>query len=51
MIVRLSQASGSLSVEEVMISNLRQDYFGILCDTALKKQLIHSTQEFIKNVN
>lgn len=50
MLVRLSQASGSLPVEEMMISNLRQDYFGILCDTALKKQLIHSTKEFIKNV-
>ena len=32
-------------------SNLEQDYWGILCDTAIKKQMVHSIKEFIKNVD
>jgi len=33
------------------ISYLEQDYYGILCDTAIKKQMVHSIKEFIKNVD
>lgn len=36
---------------EAVLSNLKQDYFGILCDTAIKKKLVNSIKEFIKNVD
>ncbi len=39
------------SAEAVVLSNLRQDYYGILCDTALKKQLVGEIKEFIKRVD
>lgn len=39
------------SPSEAVLSNLEQDYFGILCDTAIKKQMVHSIKEFIKNVD
>lgn len=45
------QAKKNYSASEEMLSNLQQDYFGILCDTAIKKQLVHSIKEFIKNVD
>ena len=32
------------------ISYLEQDYYGILCDTAIKKQMVHSIKEFIKQM-
>ncbi len=39
------------SASEAALSNLEQDYYGILCDTAIKKQMVHSIKEFIKNVD
>ncbi len=39
------------SASEAALSNLEQDYFGILCDTAIKKQMVHSIKEFIRNVD
>lgn len=36
---------------DAMIANLNQDYYGILCDTAIKKGLIHGAKEFIKSVD
>ena len=39
------------SPSEAVLSNLEQDYFGILCDTAIKKQIVHNIKEFIKNVD
>jgi hypothetical protein len=34
-----------------VIENLTQDYYGILCDTAIKKELIPSMKEFIDFVD
>jgi hypothetical protein len=39
------------SPDEAVIENLRQDYYGILCDTAIKKGFVHSAEEFIKSVD
>jgi hypothetical protein len=39
------------SPNEAAIENLRQDYYGILCGTAIKKEFIHSIEEFIKSVD
>lgn len=41
----------SYSANEAIITSLNQDYYGILCDTAIKKQIIQSIKEFIKNVD
>lgn len=38
-------------VNETTKSNLTQDYYGILFDTAMKKELIHCAKEFIKSVD
>lgn len=32
-------------------TNLKQDYYGILCDVLLKKQITTSIEEFIKSVD
>ena len=37
--------------DEAALSKFEQDYFEILCDTAIKKQMIHSIKAFIKNVD
>lgn len=49
--ILMSRAKQNYSVSEVILSNLKQDYYGILCDTAIKKQLVHSIKEFIKKVD
>ncbi len=33
------------------IEALKQDYYGILCDTAIKKGLIHQIEQFIDRVD
>lgn len=45
------QIKKTYSVSEAIVSNLKQDHYGILCDTALKKGLVHDIKEFIKSVN
>lgn len=49
--IPLPRIKKNYSVSEAVISNLNQDYYGILCDTAIKKQLICNTNEFIKAVD
>ena len=49
--VPVPRAKKNYSPSEAVLSNLEQDYFGILCDTAIKKQMVHSIKEFIKNVD
>lgn len=39
------------SNSEIVVSNLNEDYYGILCETAIKKGIIHSVKEFIKSVD
>ncbi len=39
------------SASEAVLSSLEQDYFGILCDTAIKKQVVSSIKDFVKNVD
>ena len=46
----MPRSKKNYSVSEATLSNLEQDYYGILCDTAIKKQLVRSIKEFIKNV-
>ena len=43
--------SQKLSDCEIVFSNLNEDYYGILCDTAIKKGIIHNIKEFIKSVD
>lgn len=38
-------------VKEGILSNLEQDYYGILCDTALKKSIIGSINDIIDYVD
>lgn len=45
------QASSIRSEEDRAISNLSQDYCGILCDTAVKKGLVHSIKDCIESVD
>lgn len=49
--VPVPRVKKNYSPSEVVLSNLEQDYFGILCDTAIKKGIIQSTKEFIKSVD
>jgi hypothetical protein len=49
--IPVPRAKKNYSPSETILSNLEQDYFGILCDTAIKKQIVHSIKEFIKNVD
>lgn len=49
--VPVSRVKKNYSSSEAVLSNLGQDYFGILCDTAIKKQMVHNIKEFIKNVD
>lgn len=39
------------SESEVATSALTQDYYGILCDTALKKEIVQGMKQFIKSVD
>lgn len=39
------------SESEVAISALTQDYYGILCDTALKKEIVKELKQFIKSID
>lgn len=36
---------------EAAASNLIQDYYGILCDTAIKKEIVQGIKQFIKSVD
>lgn len=45
------QASTFRSEEDRAISNLNQDYCGILCDTAVKKGLAKSIKDCIESVD
>lgn len=36
---------------EAILSNLEQDYYGILCGTAIQNGLVHNIKEFIKAVD
>ena len=49
--VPVPRAKKNYSPSEAVLLNLEQDYFGIICDTAIKKQMVHSIKEFIKNVD
>lgn len=45
------QASNIRSEEDRALSNLNQDYCGILCDTAVKKGLARSIKDCIESVD
>jgi hypothetical protein len=49
MLIPAPQAKRMYSTSEAVMSDLNQDYYGILCDAALKKQLVRSIKEFIKD--
>jgi hypothetical protein len=49
--IQSSRITRTYSPNEIIIENLWQDYYGILCSTAIKKGFIHSTEEFIKSVD
>lgn len=49
--IPVPRAKKNYSAGEAVLSDLQQDYFGILCDTAIKKKMVHSVKEFIKNVD
>lgn len=51
MLTPAPQAKRMYSASEAVISNLNQDYYGIICDAAFKKQLVRSIKEFIKDSN
>ena len=44
------QAQGS-SDELAEVKNLRQDYYGIICGTAVKKGIVQELKDMIKQVN
>lgn len=39
------------SESEAVISALTQDYYGILCDTVVKKEIVQGMKQFIKSVD
>lgn len=46
-----AQSERQYSDQSAAVEHLKQDYFGILYDTAIKKGLIRSVKEFIKSVS
>ena len=36
---------------EILLSRLKQDYYGILCDTAIKKGIINDVRKFIDHTD
>lgn len=49
--VLFPQPTKQYTIYEAVIENLKNDYYGILCGTAIKKGVIHSAKEFIENVD
>ena len=35
----------------IVLSNLNEDYYGILCETAIKKGIVRNIKEFIQSVD
>lgn len=51
MLLPAPQGRKSYSPSEAAISNLTQDYYGILCDTAVKKEIVREMKQFIRAVD
>jgi hypothetical protein len=45
------QITKAYSSDEAVIESLWQDYYGILCGTAVKKGYVHSVEELIKYID
>lgn len=45
------RATAASSKSAIAISVLTQDYYGILCDTAIKKEIVKEMKQFIKSVD
>ena len=45
------QSKKIYSPNEAAVSNLTQDYYGILCDTAVKKKIVPEMKQFIRFVD
>ncbi len=51
MLSQVSQSKKTYSPNEAAVSNLIQDYYGILCDTAVKKEIVQEMKQFIRFVD
>ena len=51
MLPQVPQSKKTYSPGEAAVSNLIQDYYGILCDTAVKKGIVREMKQFIKFVD
>ena len=51
MLLPVPQNRKSYSPSEAAVSNLTQDYYGILCDTAVKKEIVREMKQFIRAVD
>lgn len=47
----MPQTGQTYSEEEEAISNLQRDYCGILCDTAVKKEVVREMKQLIRYVD
>lgn len=46
-----TQSSTQLPPAQAVVSNLEQDYCGILCSTAIKKGVVHNIKDFIETID
>lgn len=51
MLPQVAQSEKLYSPSEAAVSNLTQDYYGILCDTAVKKEIVREMKQFIRFVD
>lgn len=49
--VLFPQSTKQYTIYDAAIENLKNDAYGILCGTAIKKGLVHSAKEFIKSAD
>ena len=51
MLPQVPQSEKTCSPSEAAVSNLTQDYYGILCDTAVKKEVVREIKQFIRFID
>lgn len=51
MLPPVPQSRKIYSLSEAAVSDLTQDYYGILCDTAIKKAIVREMKQFIRSVD
>ena len=51
MLPQMPQSRKAYFPSEAVVSDLTQDYYGIFCDTAMKKEIVREMKQFIRFVD